>query len=228
MSHSLGLAHGPELSSSLFPQSILDAMDGLAYVTDRDGVLRLIGLPRWNRFADEVGAPDICGERIVGRSIFEMIGGRQVKDVARALHESVWRGQRDEIVFSYRCDAPTLKRNMRMAITPVRANGDIAGVLYQSHLLWETQRPPMDVFNPARRAPGSGSAEAEARVVRLCSYCHDVAWPPGQLTGADVEAWIPPEEYYRRGADADILVSHAICPRCQDALMAEAHGTAVA
>jgi len=226
MPHSSGHADRTDRadpSADLSPQSILNAMDGLAYLADTEGVIRVIGQPSWDRFVDEAGAPGARGEAIVGRSIFEMIEGREIAEVTRTLHEAVGRGRRNEIVFNYRCDAPALKRQMRMAITAVRIGGDIAGVLYQSHLLWEAQRPPVGLFDPARHATRR-PAEPETRTVRLCSYCHEIAWPPGPPADDIAAEWIPPEEYYRRGGGEDVLVSHAACPRCHRMLMAEISG----
>jgi hypothetical protein len=49
-------------------------------------------------------------------------------------------------------------------------------------------------------------------LVTLCSYCHDVAWPVGAHQ-PDRE-WITPESYYVRGATAEAVVTHGICPDC--------------
>ncbi|MGE4060403.1 MAG: hypothetical protein AB7E69_16195 [Sphingomonadales bacterium] len=57
----------------------------------------------------------------------------------------------------------------------------------------------------------------DSEIVRLCSYCHAIAWPPGSKS--DAIQWIKPEEYYRLGGSTEVLVSHGICPGCFNRLM---------
>ncbi len=162
----------------------------------------------WDAFSRENDWAEGSANTILGRSLFDMVAGSHVRDVATKVHAAVASGRRPSISYHYRCDAPHRKRQMRMAITCVECPGD-ALVLYQSQLLAATDRPPMALF----AAPSPEAFRDTSRpIISMCSYCHTVAWPGG---GAGRE-WIEPEVYYARGGTSDVRISHAICPRCYD------------
>jgi hypothetical protein len=188
------------------PQALLDAMEGIAYLTDQRGVIVAIGQTRWDAFAKDNDWREGQASRVVGRTLFDTLAGRQVREAATKVHEAVASGRRPTISYHYRCDAPSQKRQMRMAITCVECSGTPM-VLYQSQLLSATSRPPMGLFG----APSPEAArDPSIPFVSVCSYCHSVAWPPG----AEDREWIEPEAYYVRGGSGDVSVTHGICPRC--------------
>ena len=48
-------------------QSLIDGMDGIAYVVDAKGIIRMIGTRHWNAFAagNGGGGPGESGERVM-------------------------------------------------------------------------------------------------------------------------------------------------------------------
>src|SRR4051812_43903275 len=107
-----------DMVSTIASAAILNALEGVCYIADLDGLILGIGGRNWTRFAEDAG----CGEtlkveRVVGRSLFDYIGGRDVLASYRTFIADV-RAQPDEsISFLFRCDAPDVRREMRMNIS---------------------------------------------------------------------------------------------------------------
>jgi hypothetical protein len=147
------------------------------------------------------------GDAAIGENLFDIKADEEVLEVQKDLHRRIVEMQRPAITFEYRCDAPDMVRRMRMALRPIINDQRVEAVLYQSIILEQTPRPTMSLFE--RFETGD--------LVTLCSYCHDVAWPPG---AADKDrTWIEPEEFYRRGGPAEVVVSHGMCPECYERVM---------
>jgi len=188
-------------------QPLLDAMDGVAYLTDASGAILAVGRPGWDGFARPHGA--VAAEEMVGRNLFEAMRGEPVRQAYADVHRVVLAGERPWVSFEYRCDSPELARRMRMSISRVRAPEGAQGLLHQSQLLSATPRPWMSLFEPDRIVE-SLRAETSLSIVNLCGFCQRVAWPSAQAPAE----WIAPEIYYQRGGEADVRVSHGVCPEC--------------
>ncbi len=194
-------------------QTLLNALEGIVYLTNQHGMIVAVGQIRWNEFANDNDWSEGQASSVVGHTLFGMFAGEHVRKAAVSIHDAVVSGRRPTISYHYRCDAPRQKRQMRMAITCVECpDGPL--VLYQSQLLSATDRPPMALF----KAPSPELArDASAPLVRLCSYCHSVAWP----LEAEEPEWIEPEAYYARGGSGYVRVSHGICPRCYEDILSD-------
>jgi hypothetical protein len=198
-------------------QQLLDALEGVAYLTAMDGTILAIGTRGWTEFASDNGAPDLTADSVIGNSLFATISGDQVRDAYKHLHAAVSSGRRMASVFEYRCDSPIAERRMRMSITAVSDEAGVAAVLYQSQMLTETMRPPLRLFSRESRAVGDPQTAA-LPMVAMCSFCHRVEWPLGSEPGP--RRWINPTDYYRRGGLSDVSVTHGICPTCATRLTA--------
>lgn len=198
-------------------RQLLEAMDGIAYLADLDGIVLAIGSRAWTYFARENGTPGLLPELTIGRSLFDTIRGSEVADTYRKLHAAVASRKRTWIHFDYRCDSPEIERNMRMAIGSVTDEDNperVTAILYQSVILSERARPRISLFDPETWRGSAGGP-----LVALCSYCQSVGWPPG-TSGHEAE-WIAPESYYQRGGPAETNVSHGICPACYERVVME-------
>jgi len=195
---------------------LLRAINGIAYISDGDGtVLGLSGGPFLSE-ADNRRTMTTPPTGAVGRSLFTMMHGHDVVSSYKTLHQAVWTGAMPTVEFLYRCDAPDMERHMHMSLSPVRDGDDIVAILYQSIPIEQVARVPIPLFGAevlAARLPFM----ANRRIVTLCSYCHDVAWPVG-ATEPDAE-WIAATEYYRRDGDRSVAVSHGVCPACFDRIV---------
>jgi hypothetical protein len=163
-------------------QSFLNAMDGVTYLTGLDGNIWAVGVPGWNEFRAKAVAPDLTPASVIERSVFDMINGDDVRDAYRAMHASISEGRRDHITYDYRCDAPDVKRLMRMSLGGIEVDGEIGAALYQSQLITEVARLPMHLFSKELLVSSFRTYDA-SEIVHVCSYCHDIAWPIGEYAG---------------------------------------------
>ena len=198
--------HSVAAMQNLGTSEILDALDGVAYLTDRDGVLSAAGVLNWDAFS---GPADTFG-KYRGRNIFDIVAGEEVRAVYRTMHELILKDRRPKIRFEYRCDAPEVRRVMRMTLGPLRHEGRIAGVLYHSQIVSEEERPPLSLLaydEALERVRGE-----TAPILTICSFCHDVRSGPE-------ETWVTPEEHYRNGGPSRARLSHGVCESCSGQLL---------
>lgn len=100
-----------------------------------------------------------------------------------------------------------------MAMTPIRAGNEVAGILFQSIVLDVAMRPQLDIFR-FRDVGAVLGRDRDREIVTLCSWCQKVRLDDG---GSHPE-WVLPEEYYQRGGEAGVRISHGICQGCSDSL----------
>lgn len=193
-------------------QDILEAMDGIALLIDRDLIVRRVGRRHWDQFwSRNGGLPTDVG--IIGRDITASFSEGEVRDTYHKLFIEMLEGKRGLVRIAYRCDAPTLRRSMRLAVTPVETDTARQYLLYQSSILSVEQRPAIPLFGATVVGlPGPG-------VLRICSICAKVAWPTAGDPGND--EWIEPQDYYRRGGADVALLSHGFCAPCAIVIQAE-------
>jgi hypothetical protein len=201
----------PTIPALVTAARLLDAMEGVAYLTDRDAIILAIGQHGWTQFADDNAAPWLTADAVIGTSLLAAMTGDAVRDAYRRLHDAVSSGRRAVTVFEYRCDAPIAERHMRMSITAVGGEAGVAAVLYQSQMLAEATRPPLRLFARELRLSNQKAAAA-IPCVRLCSFCQRVGWPL-EADGTRPR-WIDATDYYRRGGPADVTVVDTVCPSC--------------
>jgi hypothetical protein len=199
-------------------QALLDAIDGVAYVADRRGIIRAIGTAAWERFATANGSPELTADRVIGTSLFAGVTSTAVRDACQRLHTLVCLRRREMITYEYRCDAPDTERRMRMSIRPVTGRRDVIMALYQSQLLDETPGLMSGLLSMGARVVEAGKGLGTDPLV-ICSFCRDVAWPIG-VSEANA-SWIGIADYYRRGGNGGVAVSHGICPGCVERMFGE-------
>lgn len=192
----------------LSAQSLLDGLSGVCYVCDRGAVVRAVGRSNWASMATRNGNSELARvEAIVGRSLFDFIEGHDVRAWYRSRLESLASGDTDQSVFVYRCDAPEMRRDIRMSITRLGAH---EGFLFQNLTISESVRPPVDLFDFAA-VMGLIRHGQELPLVAMCSFCQRVA-----NSGGDDETrnWVEAEEYYRLGGQSRVRISHGVCSDC--------------
>jgi hypothetical protein len=200
---------------SSFPaQAILDALDGIAYIVDPQGRIAAFGQKRWDRFAEENGARELIGaEHVIGRPLFDFVTGAEVQESYRLYMAGLQRDPTESVTFSFRCDGPSVMRELHMAITALHDGASLQGFLFHSVPLFENYRPALNIydFKAIRQALRT---DAKRPILAVCSYCLRLRHPPGSTEHDG--AWIAAEEYYRQGGTSDVRLSHGICPECYD------------
>lgn len=187
--------------------AVLDAVDGIGYVVERNGNFLDWGRPNWNRFAHENGAPELAEGR--NFNLFEACSDPETQAANRTIFNAVWSGAKPSLVFAFRCDSPSMRRELRMAVTRLERNDKPFALLFQAQPISETLRPPIDLFNPDMRR----RALQDGPLVAICSYCHDVRF-------SGTTDWIRPEVYYREGGTSAVRLSHGVCPSCYERIVA--------
>ncbi len=196
---------------SVTHQNLLDAMDGITMILDSDLRIAQIGEPNWRQFLEDNPPQDPAdqnrsNESVLDRSVMQFFAGDAVRTIFTDLFNNVLSKKRSVVQIDYRCDAPTLRRDMRLTVRPIKTDDVVRHLLYQSVILSVHQRPAIPLF-------GATVADQDAEdILTLCAICARVAWPIGAPTGA--REWIEPPEYYRRGGGDVTLLSHGFCKDC--------------
>lgn len=197
------------MSLERFSDDVLDALSGISYVTDTAGTIRGVGASRWTAFSNANAAQDLTVDNVIGRSIFDFISGTEVKNSISKALGNLANGAASEWVMPYRCDSPAQKRNMRLSVSPIMSNCAVDGFLFQSVVLNEEQRPPLDIFDAVQIATQMAAIRS-LPMISMCSWCQRIR------TADDAEPeWIEAEEYYRRGGSSNVALTHTICPGCK-------------
>lgn len=186
----------------------LESLDGIAYVTDRQGVITAIGETNWTRFARENDASDLSAQSVLGRNLIDFVTGQEVRDQISAAMEHLAVDPRSRWVQPYRCDSPGRRRFMRQSITPIFFEQDCVGFVFQSIELWSEQRLPIELFD-FRRMEQRAAEDPDLPLVTMCSWCQRVRFEP--VTGA---RWMEAEDYYAAGGTSKVRLTHGVCEDC--------------
>ena len=184
-------------------QDLLDAMDGIALLTDADLTITAVGRRNWTRMW-EAQAPGTPVADPLGRCLTDAMTEGVVRNTFRLLFQQVLSGEHGTVRLDYRCDLPQRHRLMRLTLTPVGSGAD-RQLLYQSVLLSEAPRPPVPLIDRSYLLTGP----AEPSSTRLCPMCFRV-WVPG--LAKDHLDWTEPPAGGRDLAVPEVV--HEFCPSC--------------
>lgn len=197
---------------------LIDGLEGIVYIVDRDYRIVDFGRPHWRGFAMAAGAePLLADENVIGHSILDFIKGPEVQEAYRRYMDNLFKGLSPEVVLPFRCDAPELERLCRLSIFPLAERELPDHLVVQSLILSERLRPRMDLF----RFETYGNA-AGLPILAMCSYCQNIRMPAGSEEGSG--EWGGAELYYRRGGTSWVAITHTICPACFGAYVRPYYG----
>jgi hypothetical protein len=131
----------------LLDDDVLNAFDGICHILDREGNILAVGPDNWSRFAESAGDTALNAQAVKRQNIFDFIAGEPVRKQIRQVMDTLISGKVADWVMPYRCDSPDTRRNMRISIRPIRDEESVTGFLFQSIVLDESQRPPLDIFD---------------------------------------------------------------------------------
>lgn len=185
-------------------QEWLNCLDGIAYLTDTSGVIVAVGERNWSHFARENGAPALGSPvAAIGCNVLGLTHGEAVRFFYTRALSALHSGKAGAISFSFRSDAPRLRRDMRMAITPWRHHGQIEGFLFQTTLFNESMLATRARLDDQPMAPAG---------IMVCSICQRVCLLTSN--GAPTGDWLDPEYRTTDTFLAAFPVEHTICPSC--------------
>ncbi len=162
--------------------------------------------PAWSAFAINNGAPELTGERVLGKSLWDFVADRETRHLYVLVFEKV-RRDRQPITIPFNCDSPTLRRFMQLAISALPEGG----LALVGHLLREESREPARLLDRM--------AERSQSYLRICSWCRRVE--------AGANDWIEVEDAIRRLTlfSSSVLpqLTHGVCPTCRSLLYERLH-----
>lgn len=175
------------------------------YRTARDGTIDWVD-PAFEDFARENGAPGL-GRSVLGTPIVQHLAGPEVRALYGLLMDRV-RASRRGVEFPFRCDAPDLRRFMRMRVDP----DDGGGLMFTSHQeRTEPRQPPV----PGALLAGPEREAVADEFIYLCAWCKRIETQAG--------GWVEVEDALAQGLlDRDVTgpISHAACPECTERMLA--------
>jgi hypothetical protein len=162
----------------------------VVYHINSDDVLTYVD-DGWKADAVAGHAPALA-HGAVGTPLFAHLTGEAVRTVYRRLLEKVRTGKR--ISFTFRCDAPSLRRLLEMYIRPL-GGGNVA---FETRTVFEMPRDRIPLLDP--------DVKRTAAAVSLCPWCERIK----------IEDWIELEDAVRTGfvpaSGEQPTITYALCP----------------
>lgn len=167
-------------------------------IDDGDRIVSVGG--NWNTFAIENGAPELQGDAVIGTTVFDAIRDAPTVWIYMGLYRRVREGS--SVSIPLRCDSPTMRRELVMALTP--AGGGCIDVEVRTARVIPTPFVPF-WLRTSHRVSGT---------IVACGWCKRVR--VGQ-------EWTEPDVAVERldlfEGDTLPQVSHGICPLCEAGLL---------
>ncbi|PIQ62029.1 MAG: hypothetical protein COV99_07455 [Bacteroidetes bacterium CG12_big_fil_rev_8_21_14_0_65_60_17] len=172
------------------------------YIVDEDD--RIVSISdNWDSFALENKAPDLTAQVVVGQSLFTFVADEATQHIYRIILEQVRRTGRT-IVFSYRCDSPSVRRFMELRIS----RSDEGNVQFDSRIMREEPRDPVLLLDEA--------LERSDDFLSICGWCKKV-----HVSGEWMEVELALERLDLFGQSPLPRLTHGICPACTERMMQE-------
>ena len=196
------------MGSAVFDLPKLNALNGLAFATDRDGVIMSVGARNWNAFAARNGAPELQADAVIGRNLFDFISGAQVQAQVKHAMERLAQHRNASWVLSFRCDAPDCMRKMEQRLKPVFSERLCKGFIFHTVERASHKRPPVAMFE-FKRLQNLAQTHRNLPVVTMCSWCQRV-----RGDAANNDTWVEAEAYRAAGGSPNVRLEHGMCLDC--------------
>lgn len=162
---------------------------------DQHDVITSVSMPEWDEFAWTNDGPEATADKVIGRNLKSFVMGFMTLMWLESVLELA-RSKNVEIESTYRCDAPSEKRYMKMSISP-----QTHGQLYIVYQFLQTKpiMPPIH-FNYAEAI--------DSLYMERCSICNRIR-PNG--------VWCEPETAFQKGLVRDsrsLPVNYTVCHEC--------------
>ncbi|GMW00774.1 MAG: hypothetical protein AMXMBFR84_19110 [Candidatus Hydrogenedentota bacterium] len=166
----------------------------IVYRVDRDDSIVYVNA-EWERFAQENAGGLLVTAKIIHTSIWDHV----TDSITIELYREIMRGVREgrPVQFTFRCDAPDLRRLLTMSIQPL----DKGGVEFTTTLIRAESRTYQRVLEPA----GAGGVTT----LNCCSWCKRF-----EVRGSWVEVEDAVEQLKLFERANMPLTSHGICADC--------------
>lgn len=183
-------------------------MEQYRYTISQDDQMESVS-EAWSTFAEENSATDLGPARIVGRSLWDFITDAETRQLYEHLFARV-REVQASVSVPFRCDAPAIRRFMRLTIAPA-GSGSLELVV---HVVAEEERQEVELLDV--------SIPRDSDLITMCSWCLRVLVAPDQWD--EVEVAIERLRLFERRVLPGI--SHGVCPECFARVMSVGGGEA--
>lgn len=168
----------------------------ITYTLDSSDHLTAIG-GGWQEFARSNNGNSLTEEEILGRPLFDFIHGAEIRQIYKSIFTKVRETGR-ALKFTFRCDAPDMRRSMEINIAPLPDGG----LEIRTDLLTEEPRRTVPVLEP--------DVPRTMEILPICCICGSVQSEAGY--------WVPLEEGCARlglfESSCQPQLSHGYCPTC--------------
>ncbi|MEO8071489.1 MAG: hypothetical protein ABI652_08805 [Acidobacteriota bacterium] len=159
----------------------------------------------WVAFAAANDGVPLLPPAILGRSLWDFIADRTTILVYRRLFERVRAGS-GPVRFTFRCDAPALRRLLEMSIAIEPADA----LRFVVRPVRVEDRPAVQLLEPTE--PTGPRSDA---VLRMCGWCKRIPDPSGRWM--EIEAALPLLTLFEQTALP--ATSHVMCEECHRVMM---------
>lgn len=157
----------------------------------------------WSDFADANEGSTLTSQLVVGRLLWDYVGDPTTRHLYRTMLKQV-RQYAVPVRFRFRCDSPTLRRLLAMELS-ARDGGHVR---FDVETVRLESRPAVPLLKEGHRVASGG-------FLTLCGWCQDVQLPDDRWVA--VEEAVVALKWFEEAAIP--LVSHGICPTCNEQLM---------
>ncbi len=172
------------------------------YHIDADDVITNYN-EHYAQFARQNKGGELLGKSLIGHSLWEFIKNEETVHIYQALCNRI-RNEDTQVIFPFRCDAPSRRRFMEMHILPHKRRC----LEFRSRILREEHRPFQRLLD--RDEPKSDS------FIVMCGWCKALATKDGW---AQIEDAVEILKLFEMPVLPQI--SHGICKECHDKWLQE-------
>jgi hypothetical protein len=167
----------------------VDELDRIRWVNDA-----------WDRFATANDSPEVASSAVVGTVLWRHVSDRTLQHLLGKLFERA-RAARREQVLTCRCDAPHVRREIRVRLESVDGKSLVvsSAVLSESHREVKLASPSPDTL------------------LRVCSWCNAV-----DVRGRWVELEVAAQELHLLDGPYYPAITHGLCDSCAESLASAA------
>lgn len=175
--------------------------EGLRYRIDRDYLIVSVA-GNWNAFALENEGPELAGDAVIGRRLWEFITDPSTREIYRNLVERAFDGR--SVQFDIRCDAPDTRRCAQVSISPA----DDGSVEFEILTTKVEPRPPQELLRRGNSTPTG--------LIQSCSWCNRIRTARGEWN--EIEDAVTKLHFFE--LECMPAITHGICPDCSELMTA--------
>lgn len=155
---------------------------------------------RWSKFALANDGPELIGEKILNRSLWDFITDSTTQELYRKIIQKVRKGH--VVNLNLRCDSPGFRRLLSMTITLQGYNN----VQFETHIIWMEKRNRQNIFQK--------DIQRSDDILVVCSWCNKIN--VGDEIWQEIEEAVSTLDLF----ECEYLprISHGMCPSCYQAI----------